>query len=163
MRHLQRGPDGAWQALEKPVVPNEDMVPWASEWPLHQPHAIFGHDAVRRLQRHPNATGIDTGCLYGGSLTALKLPGFETTSVPAHCVHVQGTAVLPSEPSTVGGGSVASRRGAADVTGTLASRSRRGVVGVVLVAVAVATCYGCACLQRCWRSDSGSDGSGGDL
>lgn len=37
------------------------------------PHVVFGHNARPEPQVHPWATGIDTGCVYGGRLTGVWL------------------------------------------------------------------------------------------
>lgn len=51
-------------------------VKWGRLWgTLYSgpPHVVFGHNARKDPQLHADATGLDTGCVYGGALTALVL------------------------------------------------------------------------------------------
>ena len=74
MRNLVENIDKAqasksWNALESP----SQGVAWASQYSGPE-HIVYGHDAKRSFVQHPFATGLDSGCCYGGELTAMMLP-----------------------------------------------------------------------------------------
>ena len=81
------------RALESDGTPTSKWRPrsWAEHY-SGEPHVIFGHNAVSGLQLHPSATGLDTGCVYGGRLTALVLAEHqlvpEVAERPRHLVSV---------------------------------------------------------------------------
>lgn len=60
-------------------------VPWGSRWPGPR-FVYFGHDAMRGLQKHRYAWGLDTGCVYGHALSGVWLPEQRLVSVPARKV-----------------------------------------------------------------------------
>lgn len=57
--------------------PSEKLAgtPWAAVY-RGPPHVVFGHNARAGLQLHRDATGLDSGCVYGGRLSALVLSPF---------------------------------------------------------------------------------------
>jgi hypothetical protein len=57
---------GRWSAAP------EDGPLWGTRYE-GPPHVVFGHNAREELQLWPWATGLDTGCVYGGRLSALVL------------------------------------------------------------------------------------------
>ncbi|HJL19412.1 MAG TPA: metallophosphoesterase family protein [Sandaracinaceae bacterium LLY-WYZ-13_1] len=76
----------------------DEGEPWAKHWPGPE-LVIFGHDAIRGLQRWEHAVGLDTGCVYGLELSALMLPDRRIVSVPsAHDYAGGGAPSLEKEP-----------------------------------------------------------------
>jgi len=67
-----------------------DGLPIRLQWALHyhgRALVIFGHTPVAGPLRLNHTVNIDTGCVYGGSLTAYRYPEHETVSVPARMTY----------------------------------------------------------------------------
>jgi protein phosphatase len=55
---------------------------WAARYTGH-PMVVYGHTPVETPRWENNTINLDTGCVFGGSLTALRYPERELVSVPA--------------------------------------------------------------------------------
>jgi diadenosine tetraphosphatase ApaH/serine/threonine PP2A family protein phosphatase len=70
-------------------IPSESKKPWYDSYAGDQ-LVVFGHWSQPAPVIRPNAIGLDTGCVYGGKLTALILPERRLVSVSAECAYNQG-------------------------------------------------------------------------
>ena len=61
-------------------------IPWYEFYSGKKP-IVFGHWVRLNPLVLKNAIGLDTGCVYGGRLTGVMLPGFDLVSVPARKVY----------------------------------------------------------------------------
>jgi hypothetical protein len=64
---------------------------WTNHWRGPE-RVIFGHTVVDKPLFLPHAVGIDTGCVFGGTLTALVLPEWAIVSVPSKQPKREGRA-----------------------------------------------------------------------
>ena len=74
---------------------------WAAEY-RGKTSIIYGHVATSEAQWVNNTICVDTGCVYGGRLTAMRWPERELVSVPAAKVYYEPSrplAPLPEERS----------------------------------------------------------------
>jgi protein phosphatase len=74
---------------------------WAAEY-RGKASVVYGHTPVPRPEWLNNTINIDTGCVFGGSLTALRYPERELVSTPSrHTYQTPGRPFLA--PATPGG------------------------------------------------------------
>ncbi len=60
-----------------------ERLDWAREY-KGSAAVVYGHTPVPRATWLNNTLNLDTGCVFGGALTALRWPEREIVSVPAH-------------------------------------------------------------------------------
>jgi protein phosphatase len=72
---------------------------WAASY-RGETTVVYGHTPVPEAQWVNNTLCIDTGCVFGGKLTALRWPERELVEVPAH--HVWCEPMRPLAPATDG-------------------------------------------------------------
>jgi protein phosphatase len=70
--------------------------PWATEY-RGKTMVVYGHTPVPKPEWVNNTINIDTGCVFGGALTALRYPEKELVSVPAAQTYYEPVRAFLSE------------------------------------------------------------------
>ena len=83
--------DGSKDELGLPVRRD-----WAAEY-RGAAQVVYGHTPVATPRWVNKTIDIDTGCAFGGSLTALRYPEMELVSVPAHAQYAVPARPLSAE------------------------------------------------------------------
>jgi protein phosphatase len=74
---------------------------WAADY-RGKAMVVYGHTPVPEPEWINNTICLDTGCVFGGKLTALRYPERELVSVPAKRVYYEPVRPLqPAKPSTL--------------------------------------------------------------
>ena len=73
---------------------------WAADY-RGKAMVVYGHTPVGEPQWLNRTINIDTGCVFGGKLTALRYPEKELVSVPAHRTYYEPAKPLaPAQPAS---------------------------------------------------------------
>jgi bis(5'-nucleosyl)-tetraphosphatase (symmetrical) len=69
-----------------------NLVPWFQDSRITrlETTVVYGHWSTQGLQLHRNTIGLDTGCVWGGSLTAVQLLSRRVLQVPGQIYQVPG-------------------------------------------------------------------------
>jgi len=92
--------------------------PWANDY-RGEATVVFGHTPVPEAVWVNKTICLDTGCVFGGRLTALRYPERELVSVPANEVYYEPVRPLIDESSKV---DVSRERGELDLTDVAGKR-----------------------------------------
>lgn len=79
--HLRwiRKKDNGWKPVPRQKHKKDDVL-WAEKWKGDR-FVVYGHTPLRQPRFDKQALGLDTGCVYGGSLTAAILDNGEWSTV----------------------------------------------------------------------------------
>ena len=72
-----RKKNGEWKPVPKESRRKDDVL-WPEKWKGDR-FVVYGHTPVREPKFDARALGLDTGCVYGGTLTAAMFAGGEWT------------------------------------------------------------------------------------
>jgi protein phosphatase len=68
---------------------------WAADY-RGKPMVVYGHTPIAEPQWLNRTINLDTGCVFGGKLTALRYPEKELVSIPAHRTYYEPKKRVPT-------------------------------------------------------------------
>lgn len=77
--------------------------PWANDY-RGKTMVLYGHTPTPEAEWVNNTMCLDTGCVFGGKLTALRYPEKEVVSVPAEKDWYEPVKPFPAGPERASGG-----------------------------------------------------------
>jgi protein phosphatase len=97
--------------------------PWANDY-RGKAAVLYGHTPVPTPEWVNNTMCLDTGCVFGGRLTALRYPERELVSVPAAQVYYAPSKPFPTNPEAAPATDTAGRRDpdVLDITDVMGTR-----------------------------------------
>jgi protein phosphatase len=96
--------------------------PWAQEY-RGRATVVYGHTPIPVPEWVNNTLCVDTGCVFGGRLTALRYPEREVVSVPAAKVYYEPARPFPANSDVPAGDTAGGRElGVLDITDVIWSR-----------------------------------------
>ncbi|GAA0295196.1 polynucleotide kinase-phosphatase [Kineococcus aurantiacus] len=95
--------------------------PWAQDY-RGRATVVYGHTPVPEPEWVNGTICVDTGCVFGGHLTALRYPEKELVSVPARAVHHDPVRPFPAAAPAAPGRTVVRDPDVLDVTDVLGKR-----------------------------------------
>jgi protein phosphatase len=101
--------------------------PWANDY-RGSAMVLYGHTPIPSPEWVNNTLCLDTGCVFGGRLTALRYPERDLVSVPAAAVYHEPARPFPAETGLASDGAVGLRDpdvlDITDITGTRVVETR---------------------------------------
>jgi protein phosphatase len=96
--------------------------PWASDY-RGSAMVLYGHTPVPSPEWVNNTLCLDTGCVFGGRLTALRYPERELVAVPAARVYYEPSRPFPASPAAASAGNAGRDPGVLDITDVTGRRT----------------------------------------
>ena len=76
-------------------------LPWARDY-RGRAMVLYGHTPTPEAEWVNNTMCLDTGCVFGGRLTAMRYPEREVVSVPAAQVYYESAKPFPANDTVLG-------------------------------------------------------------